>query len=177
MAARRNLQCLSDLVTAITQLSRDNSEQQDEVLQDASVTETIRSLFPSVNGQTSQQTSSQSHRLETPDNNASSNETSQPSNQSQREVVERSRPDNQTPDRRFVQRFENFVSNRPGNKRTKFIKKPSSSSKKPKRGDSALFSKMSSFYLTPSSKKSLEEQYEKLCIRMGSLLPLNFTHL
>ena len=170
MAARRNLQCLSDLVTAITRLSRENSEEQSEVSQNESVTDTIRDLFPSVNGQTSQSTSSSS-RAQTPDN-------SQPSNLTQEDVVERPKTNNQTPDRRFVQQFENFVTNNSGKKRTKFIKKPTGS-KKPKRGDqrTVLFSKMLSFYLTQSSKKSPEEQQERLCIRMGLQLPLNFTHL
>ena len=126
LAASRNLQCLSDLVTAITRLSRENSEEQSEVSQNESVTDTIRDLFPSVNGQTSQSTSSSS-RAQTPDN-------SQPSNLTQEDVVERPKTNNQTPDRRFVQQFENFVTNNSGKKRTKFIKKPTGS-KKPKRGD------------------------------------------
>ena len=49
------LQSLSDLVKAITRLSQNNSGGNDEDSEDTNVEATIRSLFPSTNGQSGQE--------------------------------------------------------------------------------------------------------------------------
>jgi hypothetical protein len=59
MAARRNLQSLSNLVSAITRLSHTNSDGNSEEAEDTDVKATIRSLFPSTNGRAGQSKSAQ----------------------------------------------------------------------------------------------------------------------
>jgi hypothetical protein len=119
MAARRNLQSLSDLVKAITRLSQNSSGGNDEDSEDTNVEATIRSLFPSTNGQSAQLTSPQER---------------DPSTQNETRVVrgaEHERSSN-NPDRRTRESSERFVPNRKygGKKRSKSVK--NNANKKPK---------------------------------------------
>jgi hypothetical protein len=119
MAARRNLQSLSDLVKAITRLSQNSSGRNDEDSEDTNVEAAIRSLFPSTNGQSAQLTSPQER---------------DPSTQNETRVVrgaEHERSSN-IPDRRTRESSERFVPNRKygGKKRSKSVK--NNANKKPK---------------------------------------------
>ena len=118
MAARRNLQSLSNLVKAITRLSQNSSDGNDEGSEDMNVEETIRSLFPSTNGQacvaSPQQGISQSNSRVLPNCGESSSN---------------------TPDRRICESSERFVPNRNygGKKRSKALK--NNSTKKPRNSE------------------------------------------
>ncbi len=133
MAARRNLQCLSNLVRAISRLGESNSEGNDENTDDTSVEATIRSLSPSVNGQAApnQSTPSQENRQSG-------------SNQNETRVVG-------APDRRLTEASERFVANKRygGKKRSRSGK--NAANKKPK--CSELRTTLKDVILLPSPKQ------------------------
>ena len=116
MAARRNLQSLSNLVSAITRLSHTNSDGNSEEAEDTDVEATKKSLFPSTNGRASQSTSTQDS------GNSQSRVATSSVNVSEQEIS------NSTSDRRFRDSFERFVADR--KKRSKSVKTSSSNSSK-----------------------------------------------
>ncbi len=133
MAARRNLQSLSNLVNAITRLSHTNSDGNSEEAEDTDVEATIRSLFQrSTNGRAGQSTSTQDS------GNSQSRVATSSVNVSEQEIS------NSTPDRRFRNSFERFVADR--KKRSKSVKTSSSNSSKKAKSNNSYSLAMQSLH-------------------------------